>query len=175
MTLKPSRRPQVARVAFTERETEIERRLQRRESMLVIWSDIFGKADPAPISYSQFVRLVCRYLPHAMDQTKPRRAPTQANSAQPVQSLVQPSQRQARPLNYDPAISPLGPQPLPPPLPKMPTAIRPGPVQPTPRLDDTGPPPGSNEWKRLHGIETSNRPKELIRQRVPDGKLSGDE
>ena len=164
--MKPRRHPRKARVAFIEQQAEITRRLKRLESRWAIWSALFGKVEPAPISYSQFAKLVTRYLPDATDQTRPSRRPAQTSSAQPMITATRP---------YDPAISPLGPQPIPPPLPKMPTAIRPGPVQPTPRLDDPGPPPGSNEWKKLHGIETSTRPKELIRQRVPDGKLSGDE
>lgn len=166
MTVKPRRHPHKARVAFIERQAEITRRLQRLESLWAIWSDLFGKTEPAPIAYSHFAKLVTRYLPDSIDQTRPRRRLSQTSTPQPKIAATRP---------YDPAISPLGPQPLPPPLPKMPTVIRPGPVQPSPTPSDTGPPPGSNEWKKLHGIETSTRPRELIRQRVPDGKLAGDE
>lgn len=166
MTLKPTQRHHVARVVFTERQPDIARRLQRRESLWAVWSDLFGKIEPPPISYSQFARLVTRYLPDATDQTRPRRKGSATSSDKPVTPP---------PVAFDPAISGTGPRPLPPPLPKMPSAIRPGPVQPQPSPSDIGPPPGSNEWKKLHGLETSNRPRELIKQRVPDGKLSGDE
>lgn len=158
----------LARMAFIAAIPEITRRLTNGEPGTMVWGDLFAPQGQTPkMTYQHYTKLVRQRLPqfsrgHNQSSVQPR-------------VDVPPQPPSAAPLTFDPSISGTGPRPLPPPLPKMPSAIRPGPVQPQPSPSDTGPPPGSTEWKKLHGLETSNRPRELIKQRVPDGKLSGDE